>query len=107
MCACGPRNPRRLGRPMTLRESFLARRSYFIVATSVVLADQLTKVAADVWLRPVGRVAIVPGFLNLWYSRNRGGLFGRIHDRTEPLLVLLLTGLPLDVLPLIAVLLVT
>ena len=88
---------------MTLREAFLARRGYFLVSASVIAVDQLTKLAADVWLRPAVRVAIIPGFLNLWYSRNRGGLFGLFHDLHDPFRVLLLTGLPLVAILAIAV----
>jgi signal peptidase II len=70
------------------------RQRFFLVALAVVVVDQLTKVAAHRWLRPAGSVEIVPGFFDLTYSRNRGGLFGYFADLPEPWRVGLLTALP-------------
>jgi len=69
-------------------------RSSFLVALAVVVVDQITKVAAHRWLRPAGSVEVVPGFFDLTYSRNRGGLFGYFADLPEPWRVGLLTALP-------------
>lgn len=88
---------------MTLRESFAARRGYFLAAAIVVVADQASKVAADLWLRGHGQVALIPGLFNLWYSRNRGGLFGYFAGLQDPLRIALLTGLPLAAIVIIAV----
>jgi len=79
---------------MTARGSFAARRAYFAVSLAVLALDQATKLAADAWLRGKGPVAVVPGFLNLWYSRNRGGLFGSFSALADPWRVVLLTVLP-------------
>lgn len=87
---------------MTLRESFAARRGYFLAAAIVVVADQASKIAADLWLRGHGQVSVIPGFFNLWYSRNRGGLFGYFSGLHDPLRIVLLTGLPLAAIVIIA-----
>ncbi len=71
-----------------------SRRAYLRIALVVVVLDQLTKVCAHAWLRPAGTVPIVPGFFDLTYSRNRGGLFGYFGDLPEPLRLVLLTALP-------------
>jgi signal peptidase II len=47
-------------------------------------------------------VIVIPGFLNLWYSRNRGGLFGAFSDLADPWRSVLLTLFPLLAITLIA-----
>ena len=71
-----------------------SRRAYLLITLAVVVVDQLTKVAAHQWLRPAGSVPIDPGFFDLTYSRNRGGLFGYFGELPEPLRLALLTALP-------------
>ncbi len=80
---------------MTLAAAFAARRGYFLLAFAILLADQITKVAADAFLEGRGAVAIVPGFFDLAYSRNRGGLFGYFGNLEDPWRILLLTLFPL------------
>lgn len=80
---------------MSLAEGFLRRRGYFTVSAAIVLCDQLAKLAADAWLKGQGPVSVIPGFLNLWYSRNRGGLFGSFGGLEDPWRLVLLLGLPL------------
>jgi signal peptidase II len=70
------------------------RGAYLVISLAVVLVDQLTKIAAHEWLRPLLSVEIVPGFFQLTYSRNRGGLFGYFSDLPEPWRIVLLTALP-------------
>lgn len=82
--------------------SFGARRAYYALAFAVVVVDQITKVLAHQFLRGHAAVEIVPGFFNLAYSRNRGGLFGYFAQLSDPWRALLLT-----LLPLLAILLVT
>ncbi len=82
---------------MTLRESLASRRGYFALSLAVLALDQATKLAADAWLRGKGPVAVVPGFLNLWHSTNRGGLFGMLATWDDPFRFLLLTVLPFAV----------
>jgi len=73
------------------------RRGYFVLALSVLALDQVTKIAVDAALRARGPVEVVPGVFNLWYSRNRGGLFGYFHNLADPWRTLLLTLLPVAV----------
>ncbi len=83
---------------MTWKEGFALRRPYFILAAAVVLLDQASKLAAEAWLRGRGPVVVIPGFFNLIYSRNRGGLFGYFANLPESIRVGLLTALPLVVI---------
>lgn len=77
------------------------RRQYFVLSAAVLLLDQATKVLAHARLRGAGTVEIVPGFFNLWYSRNAGGLFGYFRDWADPWRTLLLTILPVVAIVLI------
>ncbi len=88
---------------MTLAGSFASRRGYFAISLAVLALDQATKLAADAWLRGRGPRIVVPGFFNLWYSRNRGGLFGMLATLDDPFRFLLLTILPLAAVLAIAV----
>lgn len=80
---------------MSLKDDFRNRRGYFLAALVAVLLDQATKLAAVAWLQGKGQVQVVPGFLNLWFSTNRGGLFGSFGNLDEPWRTLLLVGMPL------------
>ena len=73
---------------------FSERRPYFLAAAVVFVLDQASKLAADQWLRGAPAVSIVPGFFDLIYSRNRGGLFGYFSTLEDPWRFLLLTVLP-------------
>jgi signal peptidase II len=80
-----------------------SRAGYFLLSLSVVAADQATKLAAHLWLGDgAGPVTIVPGFFDLWYSRNAGGLFGSFRDWSGPGRFVLLTLLPIVAVVLIA-----
>ena len=85
--------------------SFLAsvgrRRYYLITSVTVVLLDQVSKILAHAYLRGEGIVEVVPGYFNLWYSRNPGGLFGYFRDWADPWRTLLLTLLPIAAIVLI------
>jgi signal peptidase II len=80
---------------MTLLAAIAARRAHFLVAAAVLVADQASKIAADLLLRGRGPVSVIPGCFNLWYSRNRGGLFGYFSAWEDPWRSLLLTVFPL------------
>jgi signal peptidase II len=80
----------------------IVRRPWFLLALAVVAADQATKLAAHRYLSDEGPVAVIPGLFNLWYSRNRGGLFGYFRDWGDPWRALLLTLLPAVAVILIA-----
>lgn len=80
---------------MSLRDDFRNRRPYFLAAAAAVLLDQASKLAAVAWLKNEGQVPVIPGFLNLWFSTNRGGLFGYFGNLDEPFRTALLVGMPL------------
>lgn len=61
---------------MTLIEDVTGRKRYFAAAAAVILLDQVTKVLAHAHLSGREAVTVIPGFMNLAYSRNPGGLFG-------------------------------
>jgi signal peptidase II len=86
---------------MKLGDRFTRRRSYFLIAAAVMALDQATKILAHRYLRGGGAVEIVPGFFNLWYSRNAGGLFGMFREWDDPWRTLLLTLLPVAAILLI------
>lgn len=88
---------------MSFWSAVLARRGYFLLALTVIAMDQASKILADHFLRALGTVEVVPGFFNLWYSRNRGGLFGLFRDWGGIWRGLLLTLLPIVAIVLIAV----
>ncbi len=72
-----------------------ARLPYFMVSVVVLVVDQLSKIAADLWLRGRGPVILIPGLFDLHYSRNRGGLFGYFAGMDEPWRMVVLTVFPL------------
>ncbi len=80
---------------MTLFRAIANRRGYFGISVAVLVLDQLSKIAADRWLRGLGPVTVIPGFFSLWYSRNRGGLFGYFSGWPDPWRTVLLTVFPL------------
>jgi signal peptidase II len=92
---------------MRLLDRLLERRAWYLVSAAVLVVDQATKLAADLWLRGRGAVEVIPGFFSLWYSRNKGGLFGFFSDWSDPLRALLLTLLPLLAIALIGIFLAT
>jgi signal peptidase II len=49
---------------------------FYLTVVLALAADQATKAWASQSLRPVERVAVVPGFFNLTYERNTGIAFG-------------------------------
>ncbi|HON46867.1 MAG: signal peptidase II [Kiritimatiellae bacterium] len=52
---------------------------FFVALLTAV--DQLTKYWAVVHLKPIGSVAIVPGFFSLTYVENRGAAWGMLAGR--------------------------
>ena len=91
---------------MTLGASIAGRRGYFALSLAVLIADQASKVVADALLRGRGPVPVIPGCFSLWYSRNRGGLFGYFAGWEDPWRTVLLTVFPLMAIAAIAVFLV-
>jgi signal peptidase II len=52
------------------------RPSFYAVTLLVIALDQFTKMWATRSLRPLGTVALAPGFFNLTYVQNTGVAFG-------------------------------
>jgi signal peptidase II len=87
---------------MNLLQDVRVRRGWYLISAGVVVLDQLSKVAAHAWLPGKGMVTVIPGFLNLWYSRNPGGLFGFFGSWGQPWRMILLTLFPILAIGLIA-----
>ncbi len=49
-----------------------------LLAAAIVAADQLTKVAAVAYLKPVGSIGVIPGLFSLSYVENRGAAWGML-----------------------------
>jgi len=81
------------------------RAGFLTVTATVVALDQATKALAHAKLRGGSPVEVVPGFLDLVYSRNPGGLFGFFGQMPGPWRIALLTVVPLFVVLLIGYLL--
>ena len=50
-----------------------------IIVLFLIISDQLTKLAALNWLRPVKQKVLIEGFFNLTYVENRGAAFGSMQ----------------------------
>ena len=88
---------------MSFLRELAGRWPYFVISGVILAFDQITKVLAHSHLRAAASVEVIPGFFNLAYSRNRGGLFGYFSDLTDPWRTILLTLLPLVAIGLIMV----
>lgn len=100
----GGREPSRRG--ASAKKAIGGRRAYLALAATALAADQTSKVAADLWLRPRGPVGVIPGCFDLVYTRNPGGLFGYFATMADPWRSLLLTLLPLVAIVFLSVFLV-
>lgn len=80
---------------MSLIGDFATRRRYFGSAAVVIVLDQATKIAAHAFLPGKDAVVVIPGFMNLAYSRNPGGLFGLFGTWSNAWRTSLLTLLPI------------
>jgi len=49
-----------------------------VLAVAIIAADQLTKGMAMAHLKPVGSLAVIPGFFSLSYVENRGAAWGML-----------------------------
>ncbi len=54
--------------------------SYFILAATILAADQLTKAWAVAKLKPVVLMEVIPGYFRLLYATNRGVAFSLFAD---------------------------
>ncbi|MDH3627705.1 MAG: signal peptidase II [Acidobacteriota bacterium] len=75
---------------------------FFAFATGILLCDQLTKLAAEQWLRHREPRVLIPDLLQLDYARNPGGLGGMFRSLGEPWHTLILTGIPIVAIVLLA-----
>ena len=91
---------------MSFLRELAGRWPYFVISGVILAFDQITKVLAHSHLRAAASVEVIPGFFNLAYSRNRGGLFGYFSDLTDPWRTILLTLLPLVAIGLITLFIV-
>ena len=53
---------------------------WLLVSLGVIAIDQLTKWLCVAYLKPVGRVTLIPDFLKLTYVENRGAAFGSFTE---------------------------
>ena len=86
---------------MTLLGDLKKRKGYFASAAAVILLDQITKLLAHAYLPGRDAVELIPGFMNLAYSRNPGGLFGLFGNWGAVWRTTLLTLLPVAAIILI------
>ncbi len=56
------------------------RLPYFILAATMLTADQLTKAWAIARLKPVDLIEVIPGFFRLVFATNRGVAFSMFAD---------------------------
>lgn len=75
--------------------------SWWIVAAVSAVVDQASKAWIVANLRETSRIELIPGWLNLVYSRNPGGLFGYFADLTQPWRTLLLLLVPIGAVVLV------
>ncbi len=86
---------------MSYAAAMALQKRWFTVSTVVVAIDQATKAWVHATLRDAPRLELIPGWLNLVYSRNPGGLFGYFTDMAQPWRTLILTLLPLAAIALV------
>lgn len=79
---------------MSYAAAMARQKWYWIVSAVVVAIDQASKAWIHAALSDGPRIELIPGWLNLVYSRNAGGLFGYFTDMAQPWRTLILTLLP-------------
>ena len=52
-----------------------------LLSAVLVLVDQLTKIAVQHWLKPIGDFPLIDGVLHLTYLENRGMAFGMMQGQ--------------------------
>lgn len=78
------------------------RLPYVVLALAIVALDRVTKAAILAAMHPYHSVPIVPGFFDLTFVQNPGGVFGVFKSLDEPLRGLLFTIVPVGAIILIA-----
>ena len=86
---------------MSYAAAMVLQKRWFAVSAVVVAFDQASKAWVHASLRDAPRIEVIPGWLNLVYSRNAGGLFGYFTDMIQPWRTLILALLPLAAIGLV------
>ena len=82
----------------------LARRLPFIAAGLAVIGlDRITKSLVETRLAPLGSIPVLPGFFDLTYVRNPGGVFGLFKNLDSGIRGILFTVIPAAAILLIAI----
>jgi len=66
---------------------------FYATAILVLVIDQLSKLIALQYLRPIEGVEIIPGFFRLYYATNTGGAFSILSDSTAILIIFSLVAI--------------
>ncbi len=64
----------------------------FLLSGLIVAADRISKIAIERSLSMWDSIPIIPGVVNLVYTRNRGAAFGLFNDWADPWRSLILIG---------------
>ena len=78
-----------------------SRLPYVLAALSVIALDRITKIAVVRLVEPRGSIAVIPGFFDLTYVRNPGGVFGILKNLDNGVRGLLFTIVPVIAIALI------
>jgi signal peptidase II len=81
------------------------RLSSFALSAAIVALDRLTKIWIEASVGPYDTLIIIPGFLNIIHTTNRGMAFSLFSDASELTRRLLLIGVSLLVMGFVAVML--
>ncbi|MCX6597869.1 MAG: signal peptidase II [Acidobacteria bacterium] len=81
--------------------------SPFLWAGLIVALDRVTKVLIEQKVALWDTIPVIPGILNIVYTRNRGAAFGLLNDAPELLRKVLLIGVSLVILGFIVRMLLT
>lgn len=75
------------------REQTVSSRIFYIVAVTVVVLDQASKLLVQRMLQPGEIIAVIPSFFNLTYVMNPGAAFGFLAGAPAALRAPFLTGI--------------
>lgn len=75
------------------REQTVSSRIFYIIAVTVVLLDQASKLLVQRMLQPGEIIAVIPSFFNLTYVMNPGAAFGFLASAPAALRAPFLTGI--------------
>jgi signal peptidase II len=81
------------------------RKYFFLIATSVIVLDRLTKWAVARYIPLHDSLTVIPGLFHITHVENRGAAFGLFADSTFPWKITALVGFSLIALIIVSVLL--